>query len=441
MENPGADPNCDLDWGSYKMALLDLSEITRSIIRLLEKHIPKSSVWPAGAVLSVLPSPPDMLTGDNTLGVYLYHLGEDPANKNLPAQWDRPDHIRYAPMPLILYYQICPHSDLIAPIGTYREQILMGCALKALHDYPVINDDTQVDGTDILSGTLKNHDNRFAIELRPTTTEESTHLWSTGSKPLRLSAYYQVSVILLEPETTTSRASRVLVYNAFAFPGETPSLVSSNNTISFTFPGESASRQVSLQPAQVPFGESVRLEGSGLTGDFVSLLINQTGWEKPLEVDGATWSVQASPTQVLAVIQDSAAGETLTPGLYGALVKVVRRRTIAGGGSRDFEYYSNETPFTISPTAKLTMTTAVDAVVQGRLYQGSGILPAGIRLYIGGNLLKSGTPGALAAGEYSIDSAVQISLKLPAGLTPGTQVPFRLIVNGAESPPAWIQVP
>lgn len=428
------------------MAVLDLSKITTYLITLLTNHIQNSPAWPKDThnhpiPIQVLPDPPDILTGDNTLGVYLYHIGEDPGNKNLPLTWERPDLIRNAPMPLLLYYQVCAHSDLASPIGTSREQLIMGCALKALHDYPVIGDATQVNGVDIIPANEKNHDNRMQIVLRPVTADEATHYWTTGSKPLRLAAYYQVSVVMLEAEAAPARASRVLVYNAYAFPSETPYLTSSSNVLTFRLPSEVESRQVNLRPAQVTFGGVVQFEGSGLGGDRLSLLLNHASWDKPLEVDSTAWGVQASPTQVRAVVQNSAAGQVLPPSQYSALVRVIRQRTIAGGRSRDFEYLSNETPFTISPTAKLTMGPAGEVTIDGCLYQGSGILPDGIRLYVGGNCLNVGDPAALNPGEYAIVSDVQIHLKLPDGLTPGEFVPFRLIVNGAESAPAWIQIP
>ena len=74
------------------MALLDLSLVTRALIRVIQAHVSASGVWTgAGASLDtwteipVAPLPPDQLQ-DGFLGVYLYHVGEDPHFKNT-AGW------------------------------------------------------------------------------------------------------------------------------------------------------------------------------------------------------------------------------------------------------------------------------------------------------------------------------------------------------------------
>ena len=153
------------------MALLDLSQVTRTLVTLLQTHVQASPVWPPGVQLTVSPDPPDKLAGENTLGLYLYHAAEDAHHKNLPPLGNDQPPVRYTPMPLNLYYQLSAHSDLPTPTGAYREQLMMGCALKALHDYPVITDATVLRGAPVLAASLRNLDNRLQIELRPVTAD------------------------------------------------------------------------------------------------------------------------------------------------------------------------------------------------------------------------------------------------------------------------------
>ncbi len=421
---------------------MDLSLITQSLVTLLKTHIEASSVWPTGNTLSVVPDPPDKLDGDNTLGVYLYHVQEDPFNKNLQSDWNRPAHIRYNPMPLQLFYMLSAHSGLNSPVGTFREQLIMGCALKALHDFPVIDDTTQVSGTVILPAILQDKENRLQIEMRPVSADEAVQYWTAGSSPLRLAAYYQLSIVMLDPEEPPSRAGRVLVYNVFAFPGETPHLSSSSNVLSFSLPDEGTPREVTLRPAQVPFGDTLVLDGSSLAGDRTSLLLNFPDWDQPVEVDSLTWGVQVTPESLQAVVQNTAGPETLVPGMYGAIVQVIHRRPTATGETRDFSYQSNEAPFAISPRINLiTVNGSGAASVDGRLFQAAGILADAIKVYVGNEQLNVGTAGSLLDGQYAVISPTQIDLQLPAGLTSGDWVPFRLIINGAELAPNWIQVP
>ncbi len=48
--------------------------------------------------------------------------------------------------------------------------------------------------------------------------------------------------------------------------------------------------------------------------------------------------------------------------------------------------------------------------------------------------MPRGTAGALNPCEYAVTNPANLELRLPAGTSPG-HVPFRLIINGAESPP------
>ena len=77
----------------------------------------------------------------------------------------------------------------------------------------------------------------------------------------------------------------------------------------------------------------------------------------------------------------------------------------------------------------------------GRLFDSPGILPDAIKVYVGDEQLSRIEVGSPATGEYIVTTPTEINLQLPAGLPSGDWVPFRLIINGAESAPNWIQVP
>ena len=424
------------------MALLDLSQVTRTLVTLLQTHVQASPVWPPGVQLTVSPDPPDKLSGDNTLGLYLYHVAEDAHYKNLPAPGLDQPPIRFTPMPLNLFYQLSAHSDLQTPTGAFREQLMMGCALKALHDFPVITDRSELGGAPILTPALRNLDNPLRIELRPVTPEEAVNFWTAGSSPLRLAAYYQVAVVMLEPDAPQGRAGRVLAYNVFAFPDETPRIHSSVNTVNFVVPGETTPRTVTVRPAQAPIGGVVHFEGSGLAGDRTVLLLTNAGWSAPVAADAA-WALQANSEEATVTVQETAGGAAIVPGVYGATLRVTRRRRTADGTLRDFEYLSNESPFVIAP--RIDAISAPDAagevVVAGRLFQHASLAADAVQVYAGTARLAVGAAGALAPAEFVVDTPTQLTLRLPSGLTPGQLAPLRIIVNGAESAPHWVIAP
>ena len=110
---------------------------------------------------------PGELKGGNVIGLYLYHLSEDPQYKNLPSPGNDDPPIRYTPMGLNLSYQLTAHSDN----GILNEQYMMGLAVKALRDYPVIDDTTEIDtGTTvekIMQSDIRGYNNRLRIVLQP----------------------------------------------------------------------------------------------------------------------------------------------------------------------------------------------------------------------------------------------------------------------------------
>jgi hypothetical protein len=198
-----------------------------------------------------------------------------------------------------------------------------------------------------------------------------------------------------------------------------------------------------LRPAQVPIGGQLTFEGSSLAGDRVDLLLNNALWDEPVEVDSIAWAVQSTAERITAVAQETAGVNDIIPGTYGAIVRVTRRRTTPDGSSKDLEYFSNESPFVISPRIDgiTAPTPDGEVTVTGRLFQHPDLPVEAVQVYLGQDRLTTGAAGSLNPGEYAIISGTELALRLPAGLTPGQLVPFRLFINGAESPLNWIVTP
>jgi hypothetical protein len=132
-------------------------------------------------------------------------------------------------------------------------------------------------------------------------------------------------------------------------------------------------------------------------------------------------------------VQEAASGTDVLPGIYAAMVRVVKQSALSSGEVREFEHISNECPFAITP--RIDDISAPDGnnvvTVKGYIFSHTDLSSDDVKVYLGGDRLTSGTAGALSPGE----------LRLPAGLTPGQFLPLRIFVNGAESPPNWIEIP
>lgn len=423
------------------MALLDLSLVTRTLINLIQTHVESSPAW-SGAPPDVSPLPPDKLSGGRTIGLYLYHVVEDPGYKNAPPPGSDPVPVRHTPMALQLYYLLTAHSSAAGDSGPFREQLMMGCAMKALRDYPIINDHTQVAGVKVMHPLLMGGDNRLRLVLRPVQPEDAVTYWTAGSSPLRLSAYYQVSVALLEPVEPASRAGRVLSYGVYTFTRRSPRLDSSYHILTYTIPGEVGSREVELRPAQVPIGGKVVFTGSGLSGDRTTLMLLCDRWDAPVEV-GLDWGVTAAHDQVFATVQPFAGSKDILPGVYSAEAVVVTSRAMPDGRVREFEHLSNRSPFTIAPRidAVGALSPSGEFTVTGAVFKHTDLAEEDVRVYLGDARLATGTVGGLNRGEFAVEDAATLHVRLPSSASPGDRLLFRLLVGGVESPPQWILVP
>ncbi|MET9761293.1 DUF4255 domain-containing protein [Streptomyces sp. NPDC006372] len=425
--------------------LLNLSLVTRTLLTLLDRAVTSSAEWPAGTTLDASPDPPDRLTGDRTLGLYLYHVQEDPARRNQPAPGGSPLPARYTPLPLLLHYQLTSHSDLGGGQGALEEQLLMGLAMKALRDDARITDDTVVGGTAVLAPALRGQGNVLRITPRTVEPQDAVGYWTAGQHAARVAAYYEVATALLEPALAPARAPRVLSFGVHPRIGPGPRLDGSESTAVFSVPGETAARTVPLSPAEAAVGEQVLLRGADLAGDRTDVVVHHGQWDAPVTVDPAVWGVVARPDAVaFTVAADAAVDRPLLPGVYTVAVTTVTRRPGVGGAPpHEITASSNPTPFTVAPAVR-----AVGApTAQGRITVTGGrfdpaALPAdAVQVVVAGQRLTRRATGPTDPGEFRVDDAEHLELRLPPGLVSGEAVPLRIVVRGAESGPRWVVVP
>jgi len=425
------------------MAILDISLVTKAIRRLLEESVKNSPAWTPRPDPTVSVLPPDKLKA-GSLGLYLYHVSEDSHFKNQPPAGTSADAVpvRYTPMGLNLYYLLTTDGVVDKDNDMYDAQLLIGLAVKTLHDYPELTDNTVVDGVKILDVVgLSKTDTRLKISMQPTAHNEAVTYWTAGQSPLRLSAYYQVYVILLEPEDPPTRAGRVLDYGVHTFVSGSPRLTGSRNTITITIPVSGTAQEIELRPAEVPIGSPIEFIGVNLTGDETKLLIKSGLRPKPVEAD-LSWGVIAKNKRVLATAKEKIDGNDILPGIYSAAVQVVSYRLMPDDSRRAFLNTSNETPFTITPHIENigAPDAAGNVTITGHIFKHADIKSRHIQVFLGSKPLPKGAAGALNPGEYEVVDASTLKLRLPTGVAKG-YVPFRLLINGAESPLEWIKVP
>ncbi|HMG91597.1 MAG TPA: DUF4255 domain-containing protein, partial [Chryseolinea sp.] len=290
------------------MAVLDLSDVTLSLVTLIRVAI---DAHPALAGQPVLPEPPGRLTGEG-IGFYLYHTEEDKTLSSLPPGGRDNPPVRFLPMGLKLYYQLCAHS-ILENTGAYQEQRMMGIAMKTLHDYPFLDDSSSINGTQIFQGSMRGRNNRVYVTFQNINPKESVATWTAGDVALRLSAYYEVSVVFLEPEEIRSYSGRVLQYGTYIFTERAPRITNTRNIIQYNMPPDNSPARVSVQPAQVPVGSTMDFFGSGFNGDSLDLRLYSPRWPEPGLASG--WNlVRTAEDMLTATVTQNAVNErTGTP--------------------------------------------------------------------------------------------------------------------------------
>jgi hypothetical protein len=426
------------------MPLLDASLVTQALVTLITQSVLASPEAAKVAVLNVSPLSPDRLTGDHTIGLYLYYITENAQYKNPPPAISGNDFPeRFTPMGLDFHYILTAHSELPGDAGALQEQILMGLGMKTLHDFPLIDDTTQVSGVTIFPLDLLGAGNLFRITLQPVPVTEAMGYWNAGTQALRLAAYYQVTPVLLQPAQPDSLNGRVLTYGVFTFARGAPRLDTSQNLVSFTVPGETTPRTVTVQPAEVAVGGTVTFLGSGLSGDHTTLLLNNRLFPQPIQVS-LDWGVSATDSQITAVIQSKAQLRTILPGVYSARASVSTQKRISDGSLRTFVNSSNEIPFVIVPTILGFSVPALDGTitVTGGVFQDAGIPADAVQVFLGSTLVTPKAAALLNPGEFEVFSPSTLNFRFPAsGFVSGAFTPFRLIISGAENSPVWVKVP
>jgi len=431
--------------------LLDLGLVTKTFLTLLGERLPMYPDWPAATPISVMPAPPEAVTaGSHALSFFLYHVREAAHTKSPDGPMDDPRPLRFKPMGVSLFYLLCPKSNAAQPRDrALADQLMMGLALKTLHDYAMIDDTTTVDAlggpTLLMPAAMRGRDNRLRVLLQPKPPEDAPNFWEGGAQPLRLAAYYEVNATLLEPDETKRRSSRTLVVGVHAFVAGRPFIEGTRNRVKFTVPGDLAPREVVASPAEVVFNDDFEVFGTDLKGDRTQLLLTHRDFPDPLPVD-ANWNVRTTGSVLTATARNTVGAQAILPGIFGVMVRGVMRSKLPDGSTRDFDAYSNQETLVIAPSILNVAFVAGLGTITVNGFQPHLIGPSDLLFFAGSDKLTRTVTNPPPAGNFFTPSAppaatTTILFRLPLGTPSGSLVPIRIVVRNAESPPRWEVAP
>jgi hypothetical protein len=171
---------------------LAVAVVTSALQHLLNEAV---KAFPGGAGVTVRPPDKARLTpAGNQLNVFLYHTTVDAAwrNQDMPAV--RPGETGFPPLPLVLHYVITAYGE--ADEDDVKAHQLLGRAMSVLHDHPVLGPDEFV-GL-VPQGDLQGQVERVRITAQTLSVDDMYKLWSAFQTQYRISAAYEVSVVLID---------------------------------------------------------------------------------------------------------------------------------------------------------------------------------------------------------------------------------------------------
>lgn len=150
------------------------------------------------AQIEVTTLPPDRVrlpdASRNRLNLFLYQTDISAAWRNM----DIPRQVRsgesgYPPLPLNLFYLVTAYAE---SDNELIGQVILGTAMQILHDHPLLS--RAEIGSALALSELDSQIERVRITPQPFSLDELSKLWAGFQSEYRISAIYQVALVLIE---------------------------------------------------------------------------------------------------------------------------------------------------------------------------------------------------------------------------------------------------
>lgn len=412
---------------------LAIAAVTRTLRNLLNNVVTADfSGLPADtrptAEVQVTTLPLDRVRGSdgdssrNQINLFLYHAEPSATwrNMDLPRQV-RPGETGRPPLALNLYYMLTAYgqqdSELIA-------HVLLGTAMRILHDHPVLSR-AEIRSA-LPQAELDTQFENVRVTPQPVSLDEVSKLWTGFQSEYRLSAAYQVSVLLIEslrssvaPLPVLSRGASDRGPVATAAPG--PTLQEVSDIFDPTLPN-----RPSIAKPAAELGDVLVLAGSNLGSDPMTARFRHFRRDTPIEVAPQAERSDGEVRIGLPGIGDPGAPAGWPAGTW-TVELVVNRPDVPA-------WTTNSLPFALGPTV-----ASINPASQAAASQ-----PFDLTLEARPQVLPEQRVSLLLAGREILPSSVTTPAGFPndattlvfpvSGLDAGSYV-VRLRVDGADSMP------
>lgn len=289
-----------------------IAAVTRTLQMLLIKGVAlDDELGVTPVTLLPLDKARDGTDHGNQLNLFLYQTIPSAAwrNQDMPQQV-KSGETGAPPLALNLHYLITAFGKDNDTNLPFSHQVL-GRAMSVLHDHPLLG--AEEIKTAFPKSDITQQVERIRITLQPLPVEDIFKLWSGFQTQYRLSAAYEVSVVLID-STRRSRTPLPVLTRGKDDAGVSAqgSLVPAYPTIGEVIPP--------LKQPSVLLGDVLTISGHHLNGDQVEALFTHSLLPKPLRVpllSGAT------ADKVTVAVPTAAA--IWPPGLYGVSLEITNK--------------------------------------------------------------------------------------------------------------------
>ena len=279
------------------------------------------------------------------LNIFLYQtmLNGSLRNTTMPHQV-RPGETGHPPLALNLFYLITAYGQDDDDSSGHK---LLGRAMTALHDHPVLSREDIFKATEspLPDSDLHLQVERLRITPQPMPLEEMSKLWTTFQTQFRISAAYQVSVVLIE----STRAARTPL-PALARGSQSDRGVTSQANTTPPFP-IIFSVTAPDQQFSALLGDTLTITGRNLDGTNLAVRIAH-----PLLEEDRVLAPLGGSTSTQVRVTIPAEPANLPAGFYTLTVEVTRP-------GETFSRTTNRLAFPLAPeiTSTLPVTVVRDA--------------------------------------------------------------------------------
>ncbi|MFQ4147448.1 DUF4255 domain-containing protein [Arthrobacter sp. LAPM80] len=404
-----------------------VAAVTAALRNLLQAQVPARD--PVLSDLTVTTRTPDVArksVSGSSLNVFLYGTAVSAAWRNQDPTSARPGEQATPPLALDLHYLVTAYGRDDADQDAVSHRV-HAAAMAVLHDHPVLSPDELILGGDLADNGLAGQVERLRISPLPLSLDDLSKLWTGFATNLRVSAAYEVTVVLIDSTVPGSAALPVLARGA-------------QDQGAQTILGAAAVLTALLPPVPQPAavqGQVVSVTGSNLT--TVDTVLRFTSLWQPVPP-----AVQLAPVELVPLAgpvpgqllvtppdrtADPKAWGTWVPGFYTAAA-VTRTAGLPAMVSNAVAL-ALAPAITLSPHAPATVSSGGTLTLTCSPRIGDG---QRVSILCGNQQVRPATLTNPAPADPNYDSTpTTLTFTVPA-MAAGTY-PVRLRVDGVDSMP------